>query len=203
MHGNGKSEWRRRILLAAASTLVVLLAFELGLRALWPQSELESPDRIRFKPGALARHILVRDQEVRTPTGQVFRIVPEAVQAFRNGGTNPASYAASTVVLGGTFTASVDNALAGQTQSLLFAFDSSTSILLGAGQTLLALDTGDGELFTGAGLPPSGAIGSTDTYTLLIPDSTALCGLSVFTQAIQFGNPPFDLSNANDLDVGY
>ena len=119
----------------------------------------------------------------------------------RNAGTNPLSYTADPIQIGTTWTATVDNGLAGQLTSALFAFDTEFSLLLGGGQTLLALDFGSGELFTGGGLTPL-TFGAVDGYSLPIPPDPSLCGLELFTQAIQFGNPPFTLSNSQDLRVG-
>ena len=84
----------------------------------------------------------------------------------------------------------------------MFAFDSSFNLPWPAGQTLLALDFGSGELFTGAASSPSSSVGGVDSYSLPIPPDPALCGFELFTQAIQFGSPPFALSNAQDLRVG-
>jgi len=135
--------------------------------------------------------------------GELFRIVPRATATVRNAGTNPAAFAASTIELGGTFTASVDTNLAGQSLSVLFAFNQSASFVLAAGQTLLAIDNGAGELFSGAGLGPVSSAGGIDSYSLPIPSNTVLCSIEVYSQAILFGAPPFELSNANDLVIGY
>ena len=121
---------------------------------------------------------------------------------FRNAGTNPASYAADPLVLGSTFTASVDNGAAAQLTSLVFAFGVPFSLPLPGGQTLLCLDDGSGELFSGAGLSPSSSVGGVDSYSLPVPANPAFCGLTLHSQAIQFGNPPFALSNAQDLRIG-
>ena len=131
-----------------------------------------------------------------------FELCPRATVGFRNGGSNPASYVASPAVLGGTFTATVNNVLAGQTSSLLFAFDTPTSFALAGGQTLLCIDLGSGELFTGASLHPASSAGGVDSYTLAIPNLPALGDSLAHTQALQFGNPPFVLSNAQDLTLG-
>jgi len=130
----------------------------------------------------------------------VYRRLPSA--NFRNGGTNPSSYTASTAVLGGTFTATVDNNVAGQTTSALFAFDTPVTLTLGNGATLLAADLGaSGEMFTGGGLFPVGSVGGVDSYSLPLPSSLTFCGLELFTQAVQIGTPPFELSNGQDLYV--
>jgi hypothetical protein len=127
---------------------------------------------------------------------------PPAVRT-RNFPPNPLSYTAAPTVIGGTFTATVDNALAGQATSLLFAFDSYRGVILGGGQVLLCIDLhGNGELFTGANLAPSSSAAGVDSYSLAVPDAPSLIGFAFFSQAIQFGNPPFDLSNAQDLTIG-
>lgn len=128
-----------------------------------------------------------------------YRRAAEAVS--RNGGANPLSYTATPIEIGGAWTASVDNNLPGELLSALFAFDTSFSLTLAGGQTLLAIDSGAGELFTGGGLSPSSSAGGIDSYSLSVPSSTALCGIQLFTQAIQFGSPPFTLSNAMDFYI--
>lgn len=130
----------------------------------------------------------------------VYRRAPAV--GMRNGGTNPVSYSASTMVLGGTFTATVDNNVAGELSSLLFGFDTPISVPLGSGQTLLAIDSGSGEIFTGGGLAPTSSAGGVDTYTLLVVNDLALCGFTFYSQSIQFGSPPFRLSNSQDLRLG-
>ena len=133
----------------------------------------------------------------------VFETCPRAAVGFRNEGTNPASYTASPVVIGGTFTATVDNTLAGQLTSVLFAFDTPFSFTLAGGQSLLCLDLGgSGEQFTGAGLQPSSSAGGVDSFSLPFADDTSTCGVVYHSQAIQFGNPPFVLSNAQDMTIG-
>ena len=133
----------------------------------------------------------------------VFEICAAPAVAFRNGGTNPASYEADPIAIGGTFTATVDNGLAGQLTSLLIAFDSPFTFTLGGGQTLLCLDLGgSGERFTVAGLAPSSSAGGVDSFSLPFADDPATCGVVYYSQAIQFGNPPFVLSNAQDLTIG-
>ena len=120
----------------------------------------------------------------------------------RNGGANPLSYTADPIAIGQPWSASVDNAGAGQLFSALFAFDSSFSLTLSGGQTLLAIDLGSGEMFTGGGLMPSSSAAGVDSYNLSVPNDTSLCGLEIFTQAVQFGNAPFVLSNAQDFYIG-
>ena len=142
------------------------------------------------------------DSEVSSGAAYVFEFCSLAPVAFRNAGSNPASYTAMPAVIGTTFTASVDNNLAGQTTSLLFAFDTPFSLGLAGGQTLLCLDLGSGELFTGAALAPASSLPGIDHYSLAIPNEPLLCGLVLHTQAIQFGHATFVLSNAQDLTIG-
>ncbi len=122
--------------------------------------------------------------------------------AFRNAGTNPTSYAAGPIEIGGAFTATVDNNVAGQLGSLLFAFEAQVAVPLANGATLLCLDLGSGELFTGANLAPSSSAGGMDSYDVAVPDDPTLLGLAFSSQAIQFGSPPFVLSNAQDFTIG-
>ena len=125
-----------------------------------------------------------------------------AAASSRNGGSNPLSYTATPPVLGGTFVATVNNNLAGEVASRLFAFEAPLSLTLAGGQTLLCIDTGSGELLTGAGVAPTSSAGGVDTYSLPVPDVPATCGVAIYSQAIQFGTPPFTLSNAQDLTLG-
>ena len=93
----------------------------------------------------------------------VLQIGPEAVVIFRNAGSNPPSYAADPLVVGSAFTATVDNNVASQATSLLFAFDSPITLTLGGGQTLLCIDLGSGELFTGSNLAPTSSASGVDS----------------------------------------
>ncbi len=132
--------------------------------------------------------------------GVQYRRAPSAAQ--RNGGANPLSFDADPIELGGTFSATVDNNVAGQLTSILFAFDTPVSVPLAGGQTLLAIDLGSGELLTGGGLAPTSAGGGIDTYSVAVPSNLALCDFLMYAQAIEFGNPPFALSNAVDFRIG-
>ena len=100
------------------------------------------------------------------------------------------------------FSATVDNNLAAQLTSRLFAFEAPTSVVLAGGQALLCLDLGSGEIFAGSCLAPSSSVGGIDNYSLPVPHDPSLVGFSFCSQAIQFGSPPFVLSNAQDLTVG-
>ena len=125
-----------------------------------------------------------------------------AAVSFRTLGSNASSYSATPAVVGSGFTANVDNNVAGQFQSMLFGFETKAAIPLTGGQVLLCMDSGSGELFSGVGLSPTSSAGGVDQYTLAVPGNTALCGNVIYTQAIQFGAPPFVLSNAQDLTLG-
>ena len=129
-------------------------------------------------------------------------IAPLALTVSRNGGTNPASYTANPIVLGGTFDATVDLSTTGHSSAFLFAFDSPISVTLGGGQTLLCIDgLGAGELFTGSGLTLSGS--PIATISLPVPNNPGLCGRSLCSQALHaFGVNPFALSNALDHTTG-
>ena len=58
-------------------------------------------------------------------------------------------------------------------------------------------------MLTGGGLSPSSSNEGIDTYILSVPNDTSLCGVELYAQAIHFGTPPFVLSNAQDVTVGY
>ena len=151
----------------------------------------------------LAVGALLEDQlALDSGAAYVFELGVLAAVVFRNAGSNQASYAAAAFEIGGTFAATVDNALAGQLTSLLFAFDTPVSLTLGGGQTLLCLDFGSGELFTGSNLAPTSSAGGVDSYLLPVPALPSLVGFVFSSQAIQFGTPPFELSNAQDFTIG-
>ena len=133
----------------------------------------------------------------------VFDLCNPSSIGLRNGGSNPFSYTATPLVIGDTFTATVDNDLASQVTSRIFAFDSPAALTLSGNQRLLCFDLGgSGELFSGSGLAPVSNADGIDSYELTIPDDPAFCGLMIYSQAIQFGNPPFKLSNTQDLSIG-
>lgn len=121
----------------------------------------------------------------------------------RNEGANPESYVCYAVVVGGRFEATVDNASHGQLFSRLFALDSPVVFPLAGGQILLALDLlGSGEYFTGSGIEPTSTEDGLDTYSFPVPSNALLCDFPIYTQAIQYGSPPFLLSNAQDVTIG-
>lgn len=121
----------------------------------------------------------------------------------RNAGTNPSGYDCYAVVVDGVFQATVDVAGAGQLCSRIFALDSPAVVPLSGGQTLLALDLlGSGEYFNGAGISPTSSAGGVDGYLFPVPPDPLLCNFPIYTQAVLFGNAPFQLSNAQDVTIG-
>ena len=123
-----------------------------------------------------------------------------AQATFRNAGTNPASYFATTLpVLGTDFLAEVDLAgTTGHDLAVLAAYTSPLTFVLAGGQTGLVDVTG-AELL---GFPS--ATGPTAAISISIPDDVAYLGFELFTQAAHVGGiAPFALSNAQDLAIGY
>ena len=193
--GNGTYTWTSAQLAADVQSWVNNPSSNFGWILIGDESTITTAKRFasREDPDPLDRPQLTVTY---TPCGT------SAMTSFRNGGSNPASYTAGTMVLGSTFQATVDNALAGQVLSRIFAFDTSFSLTLSGGQELLCIDFGSGELLTGGGAAPSSSGGGMDFYTLNIPSDPALCGFVVYSQSIQFGSPPFTLSNAQDITLG-
>jgi hypothetical protein len=114
--------------------------------------------------------------------------------AFRNAGSNPASYACNAPVLGGNWAGTVDLSTTGHSSAYLVAFRAQSSSTLPQGQVLL----GSGRI---ARLGP--VTGPLATFSFGVPNSLALCGFHFTTQALQLGTvSPFALSNAMDLVVG-
>jgi len=123
---------------------------------------------------------------------------PLASVAFRNAGTNPDSYASGLVRIGETWTSTIDVAMSGHQDALLFGFEAPGELALGGGQTLLAIDTGSGAQLD-SGFHP----GPIATIHIPIPNVTSLLGLRLSTQALHAGGTtPFALSNAQDILVG-
>lgn len=139
-----------------------------------------------------------------TGSALVFRIATQLLPSTvvgRNAGTNPSSYQASTAVLGQTLSLACDLAMTGHLAAWFLAFDTPTRIPLAGGQTLLCIDQGSGERFTGVGLGP--VIGPTAQVSVGVPNDQALCGTTLYSQALHFGGVlPFALSNAQDIQVG-
>ena len=84
----------------------------------------------------------------------------------------------------------------------MFAFEAAGSFELAGDRVLLGLDLGRGELFTGGGLAPSSSVDGMDHYHIAVPNESALRGMVLHSQAVQLGEGPFVLSNAQDLTVG-
>jgi hypothetical protein len=132
----------------------------------------------------------------------VFIRQPRASVTFRNAGTNPVSYqATSDPVLGDRYDAFVKLGITtGHSHALLVGYAKPLTVTLGGGQTLL-VDLADplGELLGQAPLA-----GPTAWYYIPVPADAALAGFEVPTQALHFGGvSPFALSNAQDLFLGY
>jgi len=132
----------------------------------------------------------------------VFTPVPAAWATFRNAGSNPASYVASTLpILGTSYIGDVD--LVGTTgHDLAWLVGYSTPITwqLGTGQYLLVnVVDSSGELLKQAPLP-----GPTASFNIPIPADGFLAGYDLSTQVMHFGGVQlFALSNAQDLTLGY
>ena len=135
-------------------------------------------------------------------TGAVYTLfLGEELQAsaqLRNAGSNPQVYTAGAPVLGTTAILTVDTA--GYSMARPFGFDTPVSIALGTGSTLLVLNQGgSGELLKLPARP-----GPLATFQLTVPNTTSLCGLRIYSQALLFGGSvPFALSNAQDLIIGH
>ena len=144
---------------------------------------------------------------------QVFRLPPSSVGASllapcgpgqttsRFSPSNPESYTAGVAQMGGMLQGSCDLATTGHLAAWFFAFESPARIALGGGQELLCMDLGRGELFTGNGIGP--VFGPLASFALAVPIDSSLCGQTVYTQALHLLGPPFELSNAQDLLIGF
>jgi hypothetical protein len=96
--------------------------------------------------------------------------------------------------------ASVDLAPTGHLYGTVLAYLNPLTRPLRGGQVLL-LDGASpgGELFSFPLRP-----GPLAEFVVRVPETLAVCGVAVSTQALQlFGPQPFALSNAMDLTVGY
>ena len=117
----------------------------------------------------------------------------------RSAAANPDVYTADAPTLGATWNASVDTSVTGHDFALVFGFDSPSTLPLGGGQVLLALDLGG----SGEQLAQSIAAGPLASFTATVPTNPALAGAEIYTQAVLLGGVvPFALSNAVDLVVG-
>jgi len=125
-----------------------------------------------------------------------------ASATFRNAGSNPASYVATTLpVLGTTFSCTVDLAgTTGHSAAWLAGFATPFTATLGGGQVLL-VNTADpnGELL----LQPI-RTGPVASYNMAVPNDPVLAGFAAATQALHVGGvAPWALSNAQDLVLGF
>ena len=118
--------------------------------------------------------------------------------SVRNAGSNPQSYTATRLVLGGAASASIDLTTTGHSRGVVLGFLAPANVPLAGGQVLL-LDVGSSpELLS---LPLSA--GPIVRYAFEVPCNVALCGFGASTQAVHLGGvTPFALSNAVDLVLG-
>ena len=125
--------------------------------------------------------------------------ISQATVASRNSGTNPASYSGGEIVIGGTFSATVDLTTTGHLFGTIIGFNSPLTALLGGGQTIL-VNIGD----PGGELMNSGLVaGPIANFSLPVPTDLTLCDFPIFSQAIHIlGVAPFALSNAQDFVIG-
>lgn len=122
-----------------------------------------------------------------------------ASTTFRNGGSNPANYAVtSDAVLGGTFAGSDTSAIGGL-GVILVGYASPLSFPTSFGQLLVNIADPGGELLGG---PTFFYAGGVANFALPVPKNLNLCGLTVSTQAVEFGGG-ISLHNANDATVGF
>ncbi len=117
----------------------------------------------------------------------------------RNSGINPQSYAATPMVIGENFTATINTATTGHNTASLFGTIGSTQVTIFNGYDLLAdLLTAPGNL-----LPLPSAAGPIAQISFTVPLDFALCGATLYTQAAHLGGAPgFALTNAQDCVVG-
>lgn len=125
-----------------------------------------------------------------------------AAVGLRNGGTNPLSYAALPVYVGGTLRLSASPLGSGHDLAAIVAFDSPFESTLPGGQTLLCIDTGGNGLLLDTGFVPPNQ-GPLVSIEVAVPNDPRLAGLEIFSQAVYgFGTVPFALSNAQDILIG-
>jgi hypothetical protein len=129
----------------------------------------------------------------------VFDAGPAASAAFRNAGTNPASYSVLTLpILGTDYETTVDLSMTGHPVAVLVGYAAPITMTLPGGRTAL-VDFSGPELL---GFPI--ATGSLASIDISIPDEVTFAGYVVFTQAVHTGGgSPYILSNAQDLVLGY
>lgn len=120
--------------------------------------------------------------------------------AYRNAGTNPASFRSSVPWMGRTLKLTVDVGTTGHTHAYVFGADSHVDLELAGGQRLLALD----QLGLGPLVSTDFHAGPLVSIDLPFPaDCIGSVGFPLSMQAVHaFGGPPVALSNAQDVIVG-
>ena len=129
---------------------------------------------------------------------------PATIGTRNGGGSNPPNSLACTGgTLGGPLTITATTPT-GHLAAFAIAFDSPFTFALGGGQVLLCLDLGgNGELFTGSGLPLPAQGGGVFSTTAPIPKNLDFCGFTFCTQGLlAFGVTPFALTSACDIVLG-
>ena len=126
----------------------------------------------------------------------------EAKATLRNpsvgGITNPAAYAVTSLPqLGGTFAASIDLA-GGQVGAMLVGFTTPLTQSSTWGNLLVNLNDPGGELL---GMPSG--FGSPAVISFGVPSDVAYLGFGLATQAVRLGGGNVDLTNAQDLRLGW
>lgn len=119
----------------------------------------------------------------------------QAQVSSRNAGLNPTSYSATPAVLGSTVTATVDLTTTGHPFARLMYSLVPKQRTLSSGYVVLV---GGPRVAMLTGVP-----GPLATFSIPIPNDTALCGRRFYTQAVHFGGGmPFALSNSQDFVIG-
>ena len=114
------------------------------------------------------------------------------------GVVNPDVYSVTSLpALGGTFTASVDTDPS-QSGCILVGYDTPLAAPSAWGNILVNVFDPDGELL---GLPTG--LGDPAVIDLAVPADLSFLGFEVATQAVRFGSGPVDLTNAQDLMLGW
>ncbi len=122
----------------------------------------------------------------------------DASATARNGGANPASYAATRPIPGEPWTARVNLPATGFAQAVLLGYPRAARRPITGFVLLVDLSSAGTNLLP---LPPRG--GPVASFGFTLPTATVLCGLKLATQAGHFGGKPgFSLSNAQGLTFG-
>jgi len=144
-----------------------------------------------FKPAAV--------NELLAPGAVVPSTTCASANLTRNAGANPMSLSTGSPTINTNVAATVDLSTTGHSNALIFAFQDSLELDLGAGRTLLTDITHP----AGEVLSLGAVAGPTANFNIPIPNDAGLCGFSISLQAIHFGGVvPFELSNAQDWVVG-